>query len=170
MHPSSLSEEQLLKDCSTRNDRRSGPGGQHRNKVETAVIVLHEPTGIAAEASERRSQADNRRVAIGRLRLNLAVGHRESVPNIESEAWQPSALWQSRRKGTQIAVSAEHADFPAVLAEALDVLHASKDELPLAARRLGLSASQLTKLFRKHSPALQAVNARRLELGLRKLV
>ena len=77
-HPSALEPQSLLRDCSERRTRRSGPGGQHRNKVETAVVLRHEPTGIDAEGNERRSQAENRQVALFRLRVRLAVEFRET--------------------------------------------------------------------------------------------
>ena len=59
-HPAATRAEQLLAECEVRRLRRSGPGGQHRNKVETAVALRHLPTGVQAEANERRSQAQNR--------------------------------------------------------------------------------------------------------------
>ena len=52
-HPSALESEILLRGCTERRVRRSGPGGQHRNKVETGVVLRHESTGVEAEASER---------------------------------------------------------------------------------------------------------------------
>jgi peptide chain release factor len=47
--------------------RASGPGGQHRNTTDSAVRVRHLPTGIVAQASESRSQAQNREKALERL-------------------------------------------------------------------------------------------------------
>jgi hypothetical protein len=48
--------------------------------VETAVVITHRPTGISAQASERRSQAENLAVAWKRLRVELALGVREPWP------------------------------------------------------------------------------------------
>lgn len=51
--------------------RSRGPGGQRKNKRETAVRILHIPTGVIARASEFRSQADNRELALERLAVKL---------------------------------------------------------------------------------------------------
>lgn len=167
-HPAAEPPDRLLAECDVRFSRRSGPGGQNRNKVETAAILTHRPTGLSAEANERRSQGENRAVALMRLRVNLALEVRR--PSGSGAGAGPSPLWRSRLKGGRIVVSPHHDDFPALLAEALDVLADSDDDVKRAADRLGCSASQLVKLLKLEPRALKRVNDRRDELGLRPLL
>ena len=162
VHPATLSVDQLLLDCEIKKTRRGGPGGQHRNKVESAVVITHQPSKIVGQAGERRSQHENRAVAIERLRLNLAVGLRTVV----SEEQSPSNLWKSRISGTRLSLNTQHADFPALVAEAMDFIQVCEFEIPQAAQRLGLSGSQLTKFVKSCLPAFVWLNQNRLELGL----
>lgn len=163
-HPAGTPEDKLLEQCTIRRVRRSGPGGQNRNKVETGIRLVHEPTGLVAEASERRSQAQNRAVAIRRLRLLLAVEIRASGPGARTA--EPSLLWRSRCTGGKLRVNPEHDDFPVLLAEALDVLSAHGWDPRSAAAHLGCSTTQLIRFLAESPRALQALNRRRLAIGL----
>lgn len=162
-HPAALSEEQLLKQCEIGKGRASGPGGQHRNKVETQVTITHAPTGISAKAGERRSAMENRRVAIFRLRLALATRARAAVPagDVRSECWRTRTSAAGR-----IACNPEHRDFPSLLAEALDMIEGSNLDPKKAALRLECSPSQLIKLVKDHPPAFEAWNKARQSEGM----
>lgn len=151
-----------MAECRVERLRRSGPGGQHRNKVETAVRLLHRATDVTAEASERRSQAENQRVALGRLRINLALEVRCDC--LAGQA--PSLLWQSRCRAGRIGVSASHDDFPTLLAEALDRIAARAGDVKEAAEELCCTASQLVKLLKREYRAIDLVNGWRRERGL----
>ena len=159
MHPASLDDVRLLSECDQTFTRRSGPGGQNRNKVETAVILTHRPTGLTAEANERRSQSENRARALFRLRLLLALEIRRSPGETATE------LWRSRLRGGRIHVNGSHVDFPTLLAEAVDAIHFHDYEAKPAAERLGCSTTQLLGLLRDEPRAFARVNARRSERG-----
>ncbi len=165
-HPAALSDEQLLKSCSVSFGRGMGPGGQHRNKVSTAALIEHGPTGLYGQASERRHQAQNRHVALKRLRLKLARTVRRDV---HPAKYRPSELWRGRRQGTKLPVSPSHRDYPALLAEALDVIVARGFDVAGAAGVLGVSMSQLARLVRHDKAAFAMVNDGRVERGLRAL-
>ena len=66
-----LSDDALLAECDVDVFVGSGPGGQHRNKTESAVRLRHRPTGLLITATERRSQLMNRDAALQRLRDRL---------------------------------------------------------------------------------------------------
>ena len=163
-------------------------------------MLAHRPTGIKAEASERRSQAENRTAALFRLRVNLALEIRRPVKETApsgplkkgataglsssaggnsrkntagqassgtqtpgSQLFQRTAspLWRTRCRGGRIEINAGHDDFPALLAEALDLLAANDFDPRPAAETLGCSASQLIKLMKKEPRAMAEVNEER---------
>ncbi len=167
IHPSRLADSKLQERCTIRRQRRSAPGGQHRNKVETGIIIEHLPTGVRGVATERRSQATNRRVALHRLRIQLAIRLRSA--ELTDRDTLPSELWRSRCGGGRIAINTEHADFPPLLAEAMDAIQARSFDVAAAAQLLGTTASQLVKLLRRVPAALETVNCGRRSQGLRSL-
>ena len=61
----------LAKQVVVETYKSSGPGGQRKNKTETAIRLTHLPTGITVIATEYRSQAQNRKLAFDRLRERL---------------------------------------------------------------------------------------------------
>ena len=165
MHPSRLPESLLLEQCLVRRTRHTGPGGQHRNKVETAIEIVHTPTGITTFAAERRSQEANRQVAVFRMRLLLAIRLRA----IESAEVIPSKLWSSRCRNQRISCNETHEDFPTLLAEALDAVDAKEYDVRRAAAALGCSTTQLVRFIAKNSEAWTSVNAERVSRGLNRL-
>lgn len=71
-----------------------GPGGQHRNKVETGVRLIHHPSGTMVTATERRSQYANREMAFERMAERLQRLQQRRVPRVPT---RPGAASRERR-------------------------------------------------------------------------
>ena len=66
----------------------SGPGGQHVNKTQSAVRVVHRPTQLSAVARQERSQHQNRRLALARLQALLQARADGQSEDAEHTRWQ----------------------------------------------------------------------------------
>lgn len=73
-------------DVDERTYRGSGPGGQHRNKVETGVALLHRPTGIEAKVDRGRSQWQNRAAAWAELDTRVRAYHARIADGATNDA------------------------------------------------------------------------------------
>jgi len=95
--------------------RAPGPGGQRKNRKETAIRLTHPPSGITVVASERRSQAQNREIAFDRLIKKLAqlnrprkrrIPTRPSASAIRKQQEHKEKL--SRKKSLRLKSSVSH--------------------------------------------------------------
>jgi len=77
--PLTLDDDALLGQCEVHYYKSSGPGGQHRNKVSSAVRLHHKGCGVSAHGDDSRSQHENKRLALKRLRMNIACQVRRDV-------------------------------------------------------------------------------------------
>ncbi len=150
-----LDDAAILKDCREERYRTSGPGGQRRNKVETAVRLHHRPSGIVAHSEESRYKEENRKRALRRLRERMAVELR--VPfDLDTPPLAPEFLAQRDPKG-RLSVNQRNRAYPIIVATALDALEAADGRYATAARALGLTTSQLVRFLRSDPQVWRAV-------------
>ena len=101
-----LDDDALLADCEETFYVGGGPGGQHRNKTESAVRLHHRPTGVVVTATERRSQPQNRGAALERLRARLTtLSHRPRPrkPTRPTRGSKERRITEKKRRGERKA-------------------------------------------------------------------
>ena len=162
-------DDELVRQCEVDRYRASGPGGQHRNKTESAVRVRHTATGVAAHADDSRSQHENKARAVKRLRGAIAMAVREPVV---LEGFAPGERLVALMAGGTAPLgekTRQTAGYWVAMAHLLDVFVAAGAELAIAAEHLGISSSQLAKLLTHDEQVHRTVNQYRTQRGLRPL-
>lgn len=163
------SDAELERACAMDRYRASGPGGQHRNKTESAIRLRHLALGVTVHADGSRSQAENRATAVTRMREALALQVRQGMV---LEGWQPEAALAAFVAGGGRDITRRSRQSGAVLlqfARLLDVVEACGGEVGAAAQALGTSSSALSKLLTYDDDVVRAVNEMRSRRGLRAL-
>ena len=158
-----LSDAELLAQCRFDRFRVSGPGGQHRNRRDTAVRLVHTPSGVSAQASERRSQAQNRQTALARLRRAIALDLRRPV---SLDAYHPPPALERILPGARQRVGPRHPDFWAGAQHLLDLFEALDASLADSAAAIGCSTNQLARLIGSEAQLLRKANELREQRGL----
>jgi len=161
-----LPDAKLLAECTVETHRVRGPGGGHRNVTDSAVRLTHRPTGVVVTATERRSQHENRRVAVRRLRKAIAVRVRAPV-DATAPAAGPLAealadpLWPRLRPESEAWLLAA--------AHVLDRLEAAEGKVSDAAAALGISTASLVKFLSLDTNLWTEANRLRRRFGLKPL-
>jgi len=144
-----LDDDALAALCEVEHTRGSGPGGQKRNKTSSAVRITHVGTGFSARAEAERSQRDNRRAALKRIRWQLALGLRDT----------PAPL----------TLRSMNARVPLEAAKVIDHLDAHAYSLRDTAATLGVTTGALSTWILSSDDVLTHVNQSRKSRNLRPL-
>ncbi|GBG65218.1 hypothetical protein CBR_g50009 [Chara braunii] len=171
-----LSDQELLRQCQVDTYRASGPGGQHRNKTESAVRLRH-VSGVVANASERRSQHQNKEMALQRLRQSIALNIRRTIdvsngcyqPSPEFLAILPRAISSKAKNAPRVSYGPNHPQFWKGAQQLLDVFVAAGCSVSDTAKVLRMTSSMTAKLLTSEGTLLRRVNQLRTEKGMKNL-
>ena len=162
-----LDDRQLLAECEFDRYRASGPGGQKRNKTDSAVRLRHLATATTVIAADSRSQHQNRARALRRMRQAIALHVRVLIV---LDTYTPSAvLADCLGESGRLVCSKRNAAYHHVVAEILDVLHVCGGQVSTAAERFGISTANLVSFLKDDEKAWAKVNQMRGAAGLKPL-
>jgi len=170
-----LPDEALLAQCDFHVYKASGPGGQHRNKTLSAVRLRHRPTGITAHGDDSRSQHQNKRLAMTRMRKNLAVRFRREIDTASPTLPQTvkECIFIARggvaAGNRKLNVGRKDHRFWQVAAFLLDVLEAFEGRMADSAGYIGITTGNLSAMLGLDVALLAAANDIRKRHALGKL-
>ena len=139
-----LNEEELGRIVEFDFFKRSGNGGQKRNKTSSAVRVTLKELAISAEDCAERSQKLNRSKALQKLRRKIAMTVRQDI---------------SDEIITIVAPSNDR--YPLFLARLIDLLSSVNYSFKECGLKLNLSSSQVEKLLRRDASLWKFIQSKR---------
>ena len=148
-----LENDALIKLCDIDFFKATGPGGQKKNKTESAVRLTLKNSAISTTASEDRQQSINRSRALQKMRLAIALEMRQ-----EPQPW--TGQWDMNTKNSSYSL------FAACLT---DHLHSHNWQVSEAAKSLNLSTGKLIKIIAKNETFWQFLNSARQKNGYKPL-
>lgn len=164
-----VGDDALIAQSEVDRYRASGPGGQHRNKTESAVRLRHKLSGVSAIGEDSRSQSENKLHAVRRLRSAIALELREPV---QLDHYRPSPRLAAMIAGGTAPLGQKTrltGEYWAGMAELLDLLVAGGLEIAATAQRLGITTGALSKMLLHDEQVARAVNDLRRGKGMRPL-
>ena len=163
------SDDALIAQCEVDRYRASGPGGQHRNKTESAVRLRHRLSGVSAIGEDSRSQSENKLHAVRRLRANIALELREPV---RIDGFAPSrrlAAFVAAGTAPLGAKTRLTGEYWASIGELLDLIVANQLEIGTSAQLLGITTGALSKLLLHDEQVARTLNDQRRARQMRPL-
>ncbi len=148
-----MSDEELLSHCKTGHYIATGNGGQKRNKTSSAVRLSLNDSDISVTASEDRQQSVNKKRAIRKMRIAIAMEMREEV-----KAWQG-----------QLDMNPKNAQYPLFVAFLTDSLFEYNWQVSEVAKSMDISTGKLIKIIAKDDTLWQYVNKERQKNGYKPL-
>jgi protein subunit release factor A len=84
-YPIPETDEELLAECRVDTFMAGGKGGQHQNRTESGVRLVHLPSGVVVSSRKERSQHRNKEIALARLRERLEERNRKPGPRVPTK-------------------------------------------------------------------------------------
>ncbi len=137
-----MSGEALLKKCEQDFFIASGKGGQHRNRTESAVRLIHKESQISVYDTTSRHREENRKHAIKKLRLAFAFQLR--CPPQPQLNFPPPSI--------------QNETYPLWVAHFLDFFDANHLQISTTAKAIGTSTAQLIKALQKNPMVWQHIS------------
>ena len=159
-----LDEEQFMLQCRIDTYMASGHGGQTRNRTYSAVRATHLQTGLSVIAEESRSQAENKKRALRRLRKALALHIRQAVA-----AGPHASIRHLFAPDDPAQINPKNPLYPLFCATVLDGLHMAQGKISRAAQQLNISTGRMNKILGRDKDLFIAANQIRQHFGLNPL-
>lgn len=94
-------EQKLLDECEVQTYKSSGSGGQHVQKTDSAVRLIHRPTGLRVTSQQERSQYLNKKICLEKLAKkleNLAKKRKKRIPTKKPRAAKEKVLKEKHER------------------------------------------------------------------------